>query len=309
MNTTTRPRTVRATALLLAVLGSSTITGCGIGGAAGAETESTTPAVTESVNSTAAGLVPADIKKRGSITVVTDVTFPPFGFLKADGKTMTGIDIDTVEALKPLLGIDIKVVSAGFDAFIPGLQSGRYDAGFNAITNTPDRRKIVDFVDFNQYGGYFLTQPGSPLTITSYTSACEVTVGAEKGSDVVQLLEDLTPVCAKESKGPVDLKIFGSQAEALVALSSGRVQAVLSGSTAGYNAERSNGKYEVNGPLLKNLGGEFDQGGLALPKDSTLTDAMVAGLKELYTNGTLSKIYQTYGINDELLIEPHTDEN
>lgn len=295
------------TALLLVALGSTVLAGCGIGGSSSATAESEESVAPVAADSAVADLVPADIRERGSITVVTDVTYPPYGFLEADGKTMTGIDIDTIKALEPLLGLDIKPVSASFDAFIPGLQAGRYDAGFNAITNTPDRRKVVDFVDFNQYGGYFLTRPDSDLKITEHTSVCEVKVGAEQGADTVELLRGLTPQCAEEGKGPVDVQLYGSQPEALVALTSNRVDAVLSGSASGYVAEKSGGKYEINGPMLKNLEGEFDQGGLALPKDSELTEAMVAGLQQLYQDGTLDQIYAKYGMSHDLLIEPHTD--
>lgn len=249
----------------------------------------------------AAALVPADIKERGFITVVTDATYPPYGYFDDDGKTILGIDIDTAHALEPVLGIDIKIVNASFDAFIPGLQSGRYDAGFNAISDTPERRKVVDFVDFNQYGGVFLTVPDSPVEIADLSSACGLSVGAEKGSDTIKPLEGLAPTCEEAGKNPVNVKIFGSQADALVALTSGRVDTVLAGSTGGYLAEQSGGKYIANGPLIPNLDGDVDLGGMALPKDSPMTDAMVAGLTELFEDGTLTSIYNQYSVASQLI--------
>lgn len=292
---------VNRLALLLVCL--PTLAACGIDGASKEEPAAVT--VSASPGSAIAALVPPDIKSKGSFTVVTDVTYPPFGMLEKDGKTMAGIDIDTVNALKPVLGVDIKVVNASFDAFIPGLQAKRYDAGFNAISDTPDRRKVLDFINFNQFGGVFLTKPDSTLAITELKSACGVTVGAEKGADTIDLLQSLAPLCKADGKPAVDLKVFGTESDALTALTSGRVQAVLSGGTTGaYKAERSNGKYKVNGPLLGNLKGDFDRGGLALPKGSALTEAMLAAMKQLYTDGTLTSIYAKYGIAADNLIEP-----
>jgi polar amino acid transport system substrate-binding protein len=224
--------------------------------------------------------------------------------LEKDGKTMTGIDIDMAAALEPLFGVEVRVVNAGFDAFIPGLQAKRYDAGFNAISDLAERRKVVDFVDWQENGGLFLTAPGGPLKITELTSVCAHSVGAEKGSDTVPQLNGLAPKCKALGKGPVEVKVYGSQSDALVALTSGRVESVLTGTTGGYLAEQSNGKYEVNGPLLPNLEGEFDVSGMALLKGSALTPAMLAGMKVLFADGSLAKIYAKYGLESAKLIEP-----
>ncbi|MGW0994326.1 ABC transporter substrate-binding protein [Streptomyces sp. NPDC002523] len=296
--------TSRLAGLAAALTSAALLSACGIGEADSPAPAAGTPSVTMSANADIAKLVPQEIKHRGYITVVTDVTYPPFGLLEKDGKTFAGIDVDMAKALEPLLGVDVRVVNAGFDAFIPGLQADRYDAGFNAITDLPDRRKVVDFIDFMQNGGVFVTAPSSTLKIKELTSVCEHSAGAEKGSDTVSLLQGLAPHCEAVGKKPVDVKIYGSQSDALVALTSGRVETVLAGSTAGYLAKESHGKYEVNGPLFPNLTGKFDLSGLALPKDSPLTEAMLAAVKHLYTDGTLEKIFTSYGLDADDLVEP-----
>ncbi len=255
----------------------------------------------------AAAQLPESVRSKGYITVVTDVTYPPFGFRKADG-AFTGIDVDTAAALQPLLGVQVKVVNAGFDAFIPGLQAGRYDAGFNGISDTPERRKVVDFIDFNQYGGLFLTRPDSALKFTDSSVACGVKVGAEKGSDTITFLKAISTTCTSNGEKAVDTVVFGSQSDALVALSSGRVEAVLGPSTAGYLAERSGGKYVVNGPLQKTVDGGYDVGGLALKKASPLTPALLTAMKKLYDDGTLAGIYKKYGISTDGLTPPRAIE-
>lgn len=277
------------------------LAGCG-GSTASSPTPSTS--ISAEPGSAAAALLPADVKQRGYITVVTDVTYPPFGFLEKDGKTFTGIDVDTARALQPLLGVEVRVVKASFDAFIPGLQANRYDAGFNAISDTAERRKTVDFINFNRYGALFLTRPGSPVTFTDMTVACGVKVGAEKGSDTIEFLGTVSKTCTGSGKPPVDVVVFGSQADSLVALASGRVDAVLGPSTAGYLAERSGGKYVVNGPLQPTVDGGYDVGGLALQKKSPIGPAMLAAMKQLYEDGSLAKIYGTYGISAEELTPP-----
>lgn len=291
---------LRSAAVILSAA-SLALAGCG-GSAASSSTPSTS--ISADANSAAAALLPADVKQRGYITVVTDVTYPPFGFLEKDGKTFVGIDVDTARALQPLLGVEVKVVKASFDAFIPGLQANRYDAGFNAISDTAERRKTVDFINFNRYGALFLTRPDSPAKFTDMMVACGVKVGAEKGGDTIEFLATVSKQCGASGKPPVDVVVFGSQADSLVALASGRVDAVLGPSTSGYLADRSAGKYVVNGPLQPTVDGGYDVGGLALQKKSPIGPAMLAAMKQLYEDGSLAKIYAKYGISAEELTPP-----
>ncbi len=285
---------LRTTTALIALTVGGLLAGC---------TPAAGPAVAPS-DSEAAALLPQEVIDRGYITVVTDLTYAPFGMLKEDGQTPTGIDIDTAAALEEVLGIEVKVENVSFDAFIPGLESNRFDAGFNAISDTAERREVVDFIDFNQYGGLFITQPDSGIEITGGMSACGLTVGAEQGSDTPDFLAGLSALCEEDGKDPITVSLYGSQPDALVALSSGRVDAVIGGSTSGYNADNSDGAYVVNGPLLPELDGHFAIGGMAMPKDSPLADALLAALIQLYDDGTLADIYATYGINADALISP-----
>ncbi|MGP3533189.1 ABC transporter substrate-binding protein [Microbacterium sp. RD1] len=294
MHRTIRPRTTVTAAL--AIVFATALTACSTTPAS--DTSSSTPATGSGTD--AAALLPDDVKERGYITVVTDLTYPPFGLLDEDGTTPIGIDIDTAAALEEVLGVEVRVENISFDAFIPGLSANRYDAGFNAISDLPERREVVDFIDFNHYGGLFLTPPDTEIEVSEAIDVCGYTVGASKGSDTVIYLEDLQKECEEAGREPVEISVYGNQADALVAMESGRVDAVLGGSTAGYLAENSGGAYVVNGPLLP----PFDIGGMALPKDSPLTPALLAGITELYENGTLAEIYAQYGIAEDFLIEP-----
>ena len=294
IHSTTRMRSAAAVAGLAAAV---ILAGCAAGPAA-------SPA--PSSDSKAAALLPQGVKDRGYISVVTDLTYPPFGILE-DGTTPSGIDVDTAAALEKVLGIEVKVVNASFDAFIPGLQANRYDAGFNAISDIPERRDVVDFIDFNQYGGLFLTQPDSDIEIESAESACGYKVGAEQGSDVVFFLEGMQKQCADVGKPAIEVSVYGSQVDSLSALTSGRVEAVLGGSTSGYLADSSDGAYVVNGPIIPTHEGKLDVGGMALPKGSELTDAFLAAMTQLYEDGTLAKIYKSYGIDSDILIQPEVN--
>lgn len=249
-----------------------------------------------------ATLVPSEVRDDGPLQVVTTI-YPPFGSFGDDGQTLEGIDVATAEALEPLLGMEIEVVNATFDNFIPGLQADRFDAGFNAITDTEERREVVDFININKYGGQVLTLPETEVVITDLLSLCGLSVGTEKGSIGVEIMQEVSSSCTAEGAEPVSSQTYGTQDEALVALVSGRLDTVFTGSSGGWLAQQSDGKYIANGPLLPDQDGGFSTGGLALPKDSPVHDAILAAMQQLYEDGTLSEIYGEYGLED-MLIEP-----
>lgn len=303
-NTRKRFRSLTHVAITSAVLlTSATLVGCSPTGdeAAGSSGDGAQKAS----KGTLSEEIPEKYAERGYITVVTDTKYPPYGFY--DGSELTGIDIDTAAALEELLGIEVRIDTASFEAFIPGLQSGKYDAGFNGITDTPDRRKVVDFVNFARYGNVFLTPTDTDIEITELTSVCGVSVGAEKGGDALPVINAISEECDSLGKDAVKASVYDSTAAALTAMSSGRIDSVLMGSAGGYMAQQSDGQFKVNGSMYGNVEGNFSTGGLALNKDSPLAAVMAEAMGELYANGTLEAIYEKYGISSELLIEPEVN--
>ena len=53
------------------------------------------------------------------------------------------------------MGLKVKVVNATFDSIIPGLAAGKYDMGASSFTDTKEREKTVDFVDYFTAGKSF----------------------------------------------------------------------------------------------------------------------------------------------------------
>lgn len=292
-------------AVLTTALCAIALAGCGSTNDAAAPAQGTT--APPNPNSSAAQLVPPDIRAAGSITIVTDATYPPYGFFASDGTTIQGLDADTVHAIESEMGLKINLVTATFDNFIPGLKAGRYVGGLNGISDTGERRKTVDFINFEKFGNYFLTPVDSNLHVTSIMSACGLTVGAQTGDESVTQFKELAPMCTEQGKPGPAVNVFPSQAAAISAMLSGRVQAILTGSNGPYLAEHSSGAYKINGPYLPNIDGKFGVGGLAIAKGSPLSPALLAAFRTLYANGTLEKIYATYGFTKDILIEPSLD--
>lgn len=55
--------------------------------------------------------------------------------------------IELIEALGKKMGYKVEMVSMGFDALIPALNSNNIDVAIAGMTITDERKKVVDFTE------------------------------------------------------------------------------------------------------------------------------------------------------------------
>ena len=267
--------------LLAACGGGSTASSSGGGGG------SSTP----TVDAAAASQVPAAIASKGSITVAADATYAPDEFIGSDGSTVVGMDADLAAALGQVLGLKVTVVNATFDTIIPGILSGKYDLGMSSFTDTKDREKQLDFVDYFSSGESFLVNASSSLNIQSLGDICGKTVGVESGTTEQTDAQTQDAACKAAGKPGVTVSTFPDQNSVNLALSSGRTDAdFLDSQIASYQASISNGKFKVSGPAFNTA-----PYGIAVPKGG-FAQAILAALKDLEANGQYLAILKKWGI-------------
>jgi polar amino acid transport system substrate-binding protein len=248
------------------------------------------------VNAAAAALVPASVKSAGTITFASDASYAPFEFFDTDNKTLIGLDIELTDALARVLGVKAEHINAGFDTILPGLQSGKYDAGVSAFGVTEERRKVVDFVPYTSMGSGLGVAPGNPdkLTLTDPKSLCGKTVTAQKGSiQGIDALPKFSRECQAAGAAAVTIRLYPSQNEANLALSSGRAQAVMADSVPlAYEAKQSNGQFVLA------QGQDYSPVPLAIavPNGSKLGPALSAAMGVLLKNGTLAELLKRWSV-------------
>lgn len=71
--------------------------------------------------------------------------FKPYEYY--DNGKMTGFDVDMIQAVCDILGMNLKMEDMEFDSIIAAVQSGKADVGVAGITVTEDRLKNIDFTD------------------------------------------------------------------------------------------------------------------------------------------------------------------
>jgi polar amino acid transport system substrate-binding protein len=261
--------------------------------AAGAFASVSSAAVSGGVDKSAAALVPAKIKAKGTVTVAADASYAPNEFFAADGHTVIGMDADLAKAIFPLLGLKAKVVNATFATIIPGLTSGKFDVGMSSFTDNKLREKTVNFVDYFEAGTWFFEKSSGGPKVTNLASICGLKVSVESGTTELADATAQATKCKATGNTPDTVLTFPTQSNANLALSSGRAQVSMADSpVAAYQVKQSSGAFKLVGQAYG-----FAPYGIAVPKqDGTLDKAILAALKDLVANGQYAKVLKHWAV-------------
>jgi polar amino acid transport system substrate-binding protein len=276
------------------------LAGCG----SSSKTSSTT-STTSSASAVAAiaAQVPAAIKSKGTLTVAMEAQYAPNEFIAPDGHTIIGMDADLVKALGETMGLKTSTVNAQFEAIIPGLQAGRYDLGASSFTDTKEREKKVDFVDYYNAGISFYAKSSANPGVEGVKDLCGKTVAVEKGTVEQEEAEKQSKTCSKEGKKAVTALSFPGQNAVNLAIVSGRAELAMADSpVVAYQIKQAGGQFKLVGKSYS-----FAPYGLAIPKTTGMTKPILAALKELIANGKYKAILEKWGIQSGAITEPKTN--
>jgi polar amino acid transport system substrate-binding protein len=272
----------------------------GCGSSSSGTSSTTASSTTATANAAIAAQVPAAIKSKGTLTVAADATYAPNEFIASDGHTVIGMDADLMKAIGDEMGVKVNIVNATFDSIIPGLAAGKYDIGASSFTDTKEREKTVDFVDYFSAGISFYAKSSSNPGVKTVEDLCGKTVSVEKGTTEEEEATAQNKTCAKAGKKSVTVLVYPTQNEANLAISSGRAELGMADSpVAAYQVKQSSGGFKLVGETY----GAAPYG-LAIPKNSGLTTPVLAAVKALIANGEYMKILTKWGVQAGAITTP-----
>jgi polar amino acid transport system substrate-binding protein len=241
------------------------------------------------------------VKSDGKIVIGTDSSYPPNEFLDTDGKTVVGWDVDLFNAVAAKLGLKTEYQSAVFDAIIPGIQSGKYEAGVSSFTINDERKQQVNMVSYFNAGTQWGTKKGNPSGVQP-DDACGKKVAVQTGT--VQQMEDLPKrqdACKSAGKPAITIDRYQRQDQATAAVVSGKDDAMLADSPViAYAVKQTNGQLEL-------LGDIYDAApyGYVVAKDQTeFAQAVADAVKALITDGTYKTILEKWGVQGGAIDNP-----
>jgi polar amino acid transport system substrate-binding protein len=213
------------------------------------------------------------------LTVGADIPYPPFEQGKAGN--YTGFDIELMEAIGEKIGRDPEFQDTSFETIFRDVQQGKFEAVISAATITDEREKAVDFSN-----PYYLSEQAVLVKegsdVKSLEDADGKTVGVQQGTTGQEL--------AKEELGDSEVRAFPEGPDAVNALKSGTVEAVIIDAPVAANAVEKSGGVEIaeKVPTEEEYGIAVGQG------ESDLLEELNQGLKEVEDDGAYKTIYEKW---------------
>jgi polar amino acid transport system substrate-binding protein len=225
-----------------------------------------------------------DIKKKGVLVVGTKADYRPFGFLDPSGN-IVGFEPDLAADVAKRLGVKLELVPVVASNRIQFLQQGKIDMMIATMSDTPERRKIVDIIEPNYYG--------SGLNVFAPKSAGLRSWEGLRGKKVC-LIQGAFYNKELQEKYGVDGVAFPGTAEVYTALKNGNCVAFAYDDTAivGEMQKPEWSAYEM--PLDSIL---FVPWGLAVKQgEKGLADMMAKTAVEWHKTGFIQDLEKKWGI-------------
>jgi polar amino acid transport system substrate-binding protein len=274
--------------------------GCGDDGDSGTGATDTTTAA-PAVDDALAAKVPDEVKSDGKLLIGTDATYAPNEFLDTDGQTVIGFDVDLFNAIAAKLGLQTEWQPSKFADIIPGIQSGKYEAGVSSFTINDERKQQVNMVSYFSAGTQWGTKTGNPAGIQP-DNACGKKVAVQTGT--VQEMEDLPKrqeACKSAGNPEFTVDSYQDQGQATAAVVSGKDDAMLADSpVVAYAVKQTNGQLEL-------LGDIYDSApyGYVIKKEQTdFAQAIADAVKALISDGTYNTILEKWGVQAGAIDNP-----
>ncbi|MFC5792011.1 ABC transporter substrate-binding protein [Agromyces tardus] len=283
-----RTRLVAAPALLAAA--ALLLTGC-VDNTSTDAGSTTAPTSAVAADDAAVALLPAEVKDSGKLVVGIDPTYPPNEFKDADGNPI-GWGAELAAAVAAKLGLEVEYQVSKFDNIIPSITGGKADIGVSSFTDTVEREKQVDFVNYYEAGIMWASAAGKDV---DPENACGLKVAVQattyEDTDEVPAKSD---ACVAAGKPAIQKVPFDTQDAATNAVALGQADALSADSPVTlYAISQTGGK-------LQAAGESFDVApyGIAVAKGTGLTEAVQAAMQSLVDDGTYGDILDEWGVAD-----------
>jgi polar amino acid transport system substrate-binding protein len=231
----------------------------------------------------------------GTLTIGSDVSYPPQEFFPVGSQTATGFDIDLGQALANEMGLKYAVINSPFVGIIPALTAKKFDILVSAMTINASRSTTVDFIPYFVAGESFVVAKNATITPTQLSDLCGKKVAAEAATaelDEANGLNKSGGVCASNH---VQVSTFQTDTEALAQLKKGAVDIHFTDSpVAGYEVKQDPSNLKISGGII-----EVAPEGIAIRKgDTAMMTQVKAAFAQMKTDGTYATLLAKWNVGD-----------
>jgi len=236
---------------------------------------------------------PTNLVRPGTLTFLSDTTYPPQESIDPSTQHAVGFDIDIAKALAAKMGLAATFQTTNSPQIVGALLAKKGDAIVSALQITPDLQRQVALVAYFIAGQAILVRKGDGSTIGSMTDLCGKKVAVQVQSPEENTVDEANGGVCKAAT--IKKMVFPTDLQAVLILKQHGVDAALDDSpVAAYFVKQTPDQLELAGPPFKT-----NPEGIAVdPKNGELLKAMQQAMMAIYQDGTYRQILTAWNLLD-----------
>jgi len=236
----------------------------------------------------------ADTQPKKSVSVGSDLTFPPYEYLQ-DG-VPSGVSVAIMEKIAEVDGTyKPEWVDTRWANLIPGLKGEKFDILFSSMYITKERLEQIDMIPYYKTDISLLVRKDADLAPKGPEDLCGQVVGAMKGTAFAAQVHEISKDrCVAQGKKAITIREFETSPQTTQALLARAVDiqyddaAVMTAAVKNLPDKVKITSTEQFFPTV---------GGIGIRKGDTVTYKMIEeGLNKLKASGDFEKILNSYGL-------------
>ncbi len=243
--------------------------------------------------------LPAETRADGTLTIVTDPSYPPMEFTESlEPGTDTdpvGADIEIGRAIAAKFGLTPRFEKTPFSNVVPSVAIQQFELGISSLWADNSQASIANMVTYFQSGTQLAMRASSKKSKQTMSSLCGQSIAAEEGAEYIDTLVARSAKCVKDGERPIDVRTANTQGRAAQMLEDGKVDGMVGDTpTVQFTIARSNGTIVGVGQPV-----DIRPYGIAVsPQYPELTEATRRAVQQLIDSGVYLEILKRWNITD-----------
>ncbi|TBU73048.1 ABC transporter substrate-binding protein [Pseudomonas daroniae] len=242
--------------------------------------------------------LPERLVKSNKLTFCSSMDSPPLAYFDEQQKPK-GMSVDVAEDVARTLGglkIDWRVMP--FAGMVPALLAQQCDLVIDQLFDKPERREIINIVNYMYASQSVVVPQGNPKGIDSLTALSGLKVAALNGSTIRVLLEAENEKLVAAGQKPMTIVVYNTDNDAFQALRLQQVDAFgTTVETAGYYKNIVPGLFEEAVPAFSQI-----LTGIGIRKDDgELTEAVKFAVADLLQSERYLAMLKTWNVETDKL--------
>jgi polar amino acid transport system substrate-binding protein len=236
---------------------------------------------------------PTNLVRPGTLTFLSDTTYPPQESIDPSTQQPVGFDIDVAQAIAAKMGLSATIQNTNSPQIVGALLAKKGDAIISALQITPDLERQVALIAYFEAGQSILVRKGNPAAIGGLSDLCGKKVSVQVQSPEENTIDEANAGICKDSK--INKQVYPTDLQAVLILKQQGVQAAMDDSpVAAYFVKQTPDQLDLAGPPLKT-----NPEGIAVdPKNGELLGAIQKAMMAIYKDGTYRQILTKWNLLD-----------